>query len=153
MQLFLVTVIAALSVMILITLAGFIGFGCRLLRYRPEQILDSQLPQAAIILSLRGGDSSLRKMLDGLVAQKYPHYRVYIVIDHRSDPAAEIVRRWNRTQARVPVQIEFLRERLPYCTLKFSAVRQVLQQLPGAHRTNMLDHVQCDQRFPGIHAA
>jgi hypothetical protein len=34
----------------------------------------------------------------------------------------------------------------------FGRVAEVLEQLPDAHGTNVLDHIQCHQRFPGIHA-
>lgn len=127
---FLVAIVGLFGCLIIVTLLGFVRFGRRILRYRAPHALDSQLTEAAVILSLRGGDASLRKVLNCLVDQKYPRYRIYIVIDHPHDPAAKVVQHWRKSSTGVPVQVEFLRERLPYCTLKFSAIRQVLDQLP-----------------------
>jgi hypothetical protein len=35
----------------------------------------------------------------------------------------------------------------------FGRVAEVFEQLPHAHGPHVLDQIQCDQRFPRIHAA
>jgi cellulose synthase/poly-beta-1,6-N-acetylglucosamine synthase-like glycosyltransferase len=122
--------VVVLSALITLTAAASIQFGLRVRRYCPHRVSDSHLPEAAIILSIRGRDASLRRVLDQLAQQRYPRYRLYVVVDHATDPAWPIVQRWQRSRPPVRLQVELLRERLPYATLKYSAVRQVLDELP-----------------------
>lgn len=83
-------------------------------------------PEALVVMSLRGGDDSLRDTLDGLAAQNYPNYRLRLVIDNRDDEVNRVVRSWRRSHPRVPIQVEYLHDPLRSCTLKCSAVHQVL---------------------------
>src|SRR5262249_954046 len=53
---------------------------------------DAPLPFAAVVLSLRGADPSLRDCLRSLLRQDYPRYRLLIVIDGPGDPAWAPVR-------------------------------------------------------------
>jgi len=84
-------------------------------------------PEALVIMSLRGGDESLRETLDGLAAQNYPHYRVRLVVDNCDDEVNRVVRSWRRAHPGTALQVEYLHEPLRSCTLKCSAVHQVLK--------------------------
>jgi hypothetical protein len=92
----------------------------------PSGFADDAWPEALVIMSLRGGDDSLRDTLDGLAAQNYPNYRLRLVIDNRDDEVNRVVRSWRRSHPGVAIQVEYLREPLRQCTLKCSAVHQVL---------------------------
>ena len=96
----------------------------------PRGFADGAWPEALVILSLRGGDASLTKTLDGLANQNYPRYRIRIVVDHPSDEADDVVRRWRVRNPAAPVDVEYLREPLDRCTLKCSAIHQVLRSVP-----------------------
>src|SRR5699024_969834 len=84
---------------------------------------ESALPEAAVVLSVRGGDPTLEACLRGVLDQDYPHYQVRVVVDHPDDPAWEAVRRVVGAAARpnVDVRVAALRERVPTCTLKVSS--------------------------------
>jgi hypothetical protein len=97
----------------------------------PRGFADGAWPEALVILSLRGGDASLTKTLDGLANQNYPRYRIRIVVDHPSDEADDVVRRWRLRNPAAPVDVEYLREPLDRCTLKCSAIHQVLRSVPA----------------------
>lgn len=97
----------------------------------PRGFADGAWPEALVILSLRGGDTSLTKTLDGLADQNYPRYRIRIIIDRPGDEAQEVVSRWRVRNPAAPVEIEYLREPLDHCTLKCSAIHQALQNVPA----------------------
>ena len=44
---------------------------------------------AAVIMSVRGCDPTLKASLIGVLQQQYAHYQVHLVVDHREDPAWE----------------------------------------------------------------
>src|SRR5262245_55373130 len=91
-----------------VVVAEFARFARSIVRYRTPAVAENDWPEAAVILSLRGGDDSLRDVLRGLATQNYPRYRIHIVIDSPVDPARHAVRRWQRTHPRVPVTVEYL---------------------------------------------
>lgn len=96
---------------------------------RLPPLSDDDLPKAAVILSLRGADLSLRKCLEGLLQQNYPNYEVRIVLDSDEDPSAAIVSAALEKNWLIPVTVKVLRERLPTCSLKSSALLQTVREL------------------------
>ena len=90
---------------------------------------DGTWPNVTVVMSLRGGDDSLRRTLDGLAAQNYPNYRIRLVVDHPHDEVNRVVRSWRRANPGAPLSVEHLREPLPSTTLKCSSVHQVLREL------------------------
>lgn len=86
-------------------------------------------PRTLVVLSLRGGDAGLERCLNGLVSQDYSPYQIKIIIDHPTDPAAEIVQQWQERESRVPVSVEYLESPSEFATLKCSAVRQAVHDL------------------------
>ena len=106
-------------------------YGQRLKHYVPIEVPTPTLPHTLVILSLRGGDEALVDCLDRLAKQDYPRYELRIVVDHPTDPAYEVVKRWLESQPQIVVEVEFLRNPSRNSTLKCSAIRQVLQNLDG----------------------
>lgn len=90
---------------------------------------DDAWPEALVILSLRGGDRSLAKTLDGLATQRYPRYAIRIVVDHPSDEVVQIIRRWRAEHPKKQIGVEYLQDPLTSCTLKCSAIHQVLRTI------------------------
>jgi cellulose synthase/poly-beta-1,6-N-acetylglucosamine synthase-like glycosyltransferase len=95
--------------------------------YRPPQ----PLPEVAVLLPLRGADPSLEACLKGLLAQDYPAYRTYVVIDSAEDPAQAVVARVldSAGPRAASVRVETLRVLGTNCSAKLSAQLQVLTAL------------------------
>lgn len=87
---------------------------------------DGVWPEALVIMSLRGGDRSLSKTLDGLASQDYPSYSIRIVVAHPSDEVGQVIRRWETEHPATQLGVEYLHRPLTSCTLKCSAIHQVL---------------------------
>lgn len=101
----------------------------RLSHYRDFFIPSKEWPRALVVLSLRGGDARLEDCLNGLVNQDYSWYRIKIIIDHPTDPAAEVVERWRAAGGHLHVGIEYLIDPSQSATLKCSAVLQAVRDL------------------------
>ena len=110
-----------------------VGFVMTLWRWRRTLVDDEAAPKAAILLALRGGDPFLQDCLDGLARQDYPHYDVFVVIDHPLDPAHEIVRDWCAAHPGNTVQIQFLVEPRSTCSLKCSSIVQLVKSLDESY--------------------
>ncbi len=95
--------------------------------YRPPQ----PLPEVAVLLPLRGADPSLEACLKGLLAQDYPAYRAYVVIDSAEDPAQAVVARVldDAGPRAASVHVETRRVLGTDCSAKLSAQLQVLTAL------------------------
>ncbi len=108
--------------------------------YPISDMPDSQLPPAAVVLSLRGADESLTQCLDGIANLNYPNYEIHIVLDHEQDPAKEIVSRWAKENDHFPLKVSVLSEISRNAYLKTSAIRQCLRRLaPTLEAAVMVD--------------
>jgi cellulose synthase/poly-beta-1,6-N-acetylglucosamine synthase-like glycosyltransferase len=69
-----------------------------------------------------------------LLAQDYPTYAVWIVIDSADNPARAVVRKIldKPSKSPAPVHVLVLERRLEACSLKLSAQRQALRVITGA---------------------
>jgi cellulose synthase/poly-beta-1,6-N-acetylglucosamine synthase-like glycosyltransferase len=94
-------------------------------RARVEPSHDFDFPKAAIILAIRGPDPSLERNIRALLAQAYPNYKLFVVVDHVEDPAWQIV---EKIRDEIPdrVQVSVLKEPLSTCSLKCSAMAQAV---------------------------
>jgi glycosyltransferase involved in cell wall biosynthesis len=110
-------------------IAGVAGYISVSSRFTCKVFDDSELPSAAIILSLRGCDPFLGECLQRLIAQDYPRFSVHIVVDNASDPAYHFVKEWAATHPDVPIEIELLEDISPDAYLKTNAVRQCISHL------------------------
>lgn len=89
----------------------------------------SNTPPAAIIVCLRGADPGLRESLIALMRQDYPDYELRIIVDHIDDPAWRIAHEAVAAAEFLRAKIEVLRDRLPTCSLKCSALVQAVESL------------------------
>ena len=103
-------------------------------RRRKSTIDDRDLPKAAVLLCLRGADSGLRSCLRRLLNQDYPKYELFIAVDSETDPAWDVVQSAIRTSKAENVHVSVLRNRLTTCSLKCSALVQLVDQLDDSHQ-------------------
>jgi len=103
-------------------------------RRRKSSILDGHLPKAAVLLSLRGADPSLPSCLRRLLNQNYPNYDVFIAVDSKTDPAWDIVQEAIRESNAKNVHVSVLRNRLTTCSLKCSALVQLVDRLDASYQ-------------------
>src|SRR5256712_7830757 len=89
--------------------------------------LGAFLPSAALILPVRGLDEAFDENLRALLSQAYPRYRLLVVADDSSDPAAARIETIARDFPRVPVA-RILSEANPLGG-KVNALRSALGQL------------------------
>ena len=90
-------------------------------------------PKAAVILCLRGSDPFLEATLRALARQEYPDYTVFIVVDSAADPAASVVERFVAAAPPGRFVVGVLRDPLPTCSLKCSALIQALGALDPSY--------------------
>jgi len=91
-----------------------------------------RLPKAAIILAIRGSDPGLMRNIRALLSQSYPDFKLFVVIDHVEDPARKTVERASK-EAPELIHVSFLKEPLRTCSLKCSAIIQVLGELDTSY--------------------
>jgi cellulose synthase/poly-beta-1,6-N-acetylglucosamine synthase-like glycosyltransferase len=100
---------------------------------RARAVPDAQLPKAAVIMTLRGADPFLDRTLQGLTQLDYPQYDVRIVVDHKEDPAWELVHRIIRERGCRNVRVEELAERRSTCSLRMSSLIQAVNGLDASY--------------------
>ena len=93
----------------------------------------SQLPKAAIVMSVRGADPSLRACVSSLLQQDYPSYWLEIVVDSEDDPAWELINQTIRDSEAINVSVVTLKERYPTCSLKCSALLQGVKAIDPSY--------------------
>jgi hypothetical protein len=98
----------------------------------PERPQKSSFPKAAIILAIRGPDPFLERNIRALLAQDYPEYTIFIVVDHVEDSAWPIVDRIRRERPSL-VQVSSLKAPLATCSLKCSALVQAVTELDASY--------------------
>lgn len=127
-----VTIALIATICISLAIQSWLVFGfTRLMMRRRSGLLDNtQCPEAAVILCLRGGDPFLHRCVDALLHQDYPCYRIIFVVDHRDDPALPILRETLASQAEHHYEIQFLTEPMSTCSLKCSSIIQAYRSLP-----------------------
>jgi len=62
------------------------------------------LPQAAVLLPVRGLDEGFDENLRAILTQAYPKYRLVVISDHEDDPAVGKVRALAADHPRIPVE-------------------------------------------------
>ncbi|MBE9007249.1 glycosyltransferase family 2 protein [Fortiea sp. LEGE XX443] len=94
---------------------------------------DEQLPKTAVILSLRGADPFLSECLRSLLAQNYPQYNLKLVVDSQTDPAWQIAHDTVNQLGATNVELNYLRVIRHNCSLKCSALLQVVSELDNSY--------------------
>lgn len=89
------------------------------------------VPEAVVVLCVRGPDPFLAETLHALARQDYSNYRLVVVVDHSQDPAWHAVQCVKRALGLNDSQLEVqeLRERRSECGLKCSALLQAIASL------------------------
>jgi len=95
---------------------------------------DARLPKAAVLLCLRGADPKLSSCLRRLLSQDYPNYELLIAVDSDTDPAWEVVQTTIEELGATNVRVRTLRNRLTTCSLKCSALVQLVDDLDDSHQ-------------------
>lgn len=99
---------------------------------RQEGIFDDVQPvgRAAVVLSVRGCDPSLRHCLIGLLDQEYQDYEVHVVVDNQADAAWRVVQEI-REEFDLQHRLSVCEMQSPQetCSLKCSALVQALGRI------------------------
>lgn len=126
-----IAALIATALLALVALGFTAGAILFLIKSRPTKKTapDAPLPKAAILLALRGPDPYLDQCLRSLMHQDYPDYDLHIVVDAEKDPAWNIVRRVIDEERATNVHAALLRDPLFTCSLKCSALLQMLGEV------------------------
>jgi cellulose synthase/poly-beta-1,6-N-acetylglucosamine synthase-like glycosyltransferase len=89
----------------------------------------TKLPKAAVVICLRGRDPTLEECMQGLLAQNYPDFKIFAVVDSEQDPSAAVMKQIAGNVPAERLEIQYLTERLKTCSLKNSSQLQVLNGL------------------------
>lgn len=95
-------------------------------------------PEAVVILCVRGHDPFLADTIRALARQDYPNYRLLVVVDHRIDPAWQVVASVKFELGLNDLQLELqeLQQRHEQCGLKCSALLQAVEGLSQSTTTD-----------------
>jgi cellulose synthase/poly-beta-1,6-N-acetylglucosamine synthase-like glycosyltransferase len=108
-----------------------ISFGRWFARQKSRKTQPGRQELAAVIMSVRGCDPSLRDSLAGVLKQDYDNYVVHLVVDHQSDLAWNFVHDVKaQLDHRDVLTIHELRDPPETCSLKCHAIVQILELLP-----------------------
>jgi hypothetical protein len=125
-------------VALLTAVLGFQAHWCRrfvgLFRRAPAPAIpDAQLPKVAVVLTLRGADPFLDRCLQGLSQLNYPRYDIRVVVDHKEDPAWEMVHQILVERGCTNVKVEELTDRRSTCSLRMSSLIQAVAGLDDSY--------------------
>jgi cellulose synthase/poly-beta-1,6-N-acetylglucosamine synthase-like glycosyltransferase len=95
---------------------------------------DDQLPKAAVVLSLRGVDPYFSESLATLLDQNYPRYDIHIIVDNQQDEAWQVIEAARSGDADGRMHVQVLASPASTCSLKNSALLQVVQSLDDSYR-------------------
>ncbi len=96
---------------------------------RPANLAERELPKAAVLISLRGAELTLRTSLLGLIQQRYPDFEVHIVVDGQQDPAWEVARQLIDEQRPAHVSLHCIQQRRDNCGLVCTAFCEAMQRV------------------------
>jgi cellulose synthase/poly-beta-1,6-N-acetylglucosamine synthase-like glycosyltransferase len=82
-----------------------------------------------VLVCVRGIDPSLVRTLERLTQQDYPDYDLRVVVDSTVDPAWRHVRDLAQRCPQIKIDVQPLRRRLQSCSLKCSALVQMVDEL------------------------
>jgi cellulose synthase/poly-beta-1,6-N-acetylglucosamine synthase-like glycosyltransferase len=105
------------------------AFVWNLVRFQRTTLADCDLPKAAVVLSLRGPDPFLEKTLRALMKVDYPDFTMHFIVDSETDPAKIELDKILRELQVEDVSVSILHEPLTTCSLKCSALIQVVREL------------------------
>ncbi|HUG68895.1 MAG TPA: glycosyltransferase family 2 protein [Pirellulaceae bacterium] len=109
------------------------AFLWNVIRQRTALATEAPLPKAAIVLALRGPDPFLDECVRRLVAQQYPDYTIFLIVDSEEDPVLKDVERVLDETAAENVVVSVLRDPYNTCSLKCSALIQAVRELDASY--------------------
>lgn len=109
------------------------AFSWNMLRHRATTDSEHSLPKAAVILALRGPDPFLDNCLRQLLAQRYPDYTVFLIVDNDEDPVLHDIDRVLAETHADNIVVSVLENRYETCSLKCSALIQAVQDLDESY--------------------
>lgn len=109
-----------------LTYANLFGRSSR--NYHPGVDLNGYYPKAAVLTSLRGADPGLEENLRAVLDLDYPDYSFHIIVDSELDSAWEVASRVRDLEPK-RVRLTALKRTLSTCSLKCSALAEVVEQL------------------------
>ena len=98
-------------------------------KHQPTEVPDQQLPRCAVVLCLRGCDPDLDQHLESLLAQDYPDFHLYLVVDSHSDPALAVVREVLSREHNTNATIRIMEHHPTTCSLVANNHATVLPEL------------------------
>ena len=101
----------------------------RMMMEPAEHLQTEELPPVLVLLPMRGADPFLSLCLSNLANQDYSNYRVHIIVDHPDDPANRDVQVFLESYEQDLFDVSYLEQPLSTCSLKVSAINQVLGQV------------------------
>ena len=105
--------------------AGFVS----LHKKSAKDVHDDELPEALVILALRGADPYLARTVQSLLQLDYPRYELRIVVDSRDDPAWSVVQSVLDEVDGEQAVLKSLHKPSSTCVLRFSALLQEVVDL------------------------
>ncbi|MFP6676374.1 MAG: glycosyltransferase family 2 protein [Pirellulaceae bacterium] len=123
-------IVCGLVALLVIGQCGVVAaFVWNLVRFQRTTLADCDLPKAAVVLSLRGPDPFLEKTLRALMKVDYPDFTMHFIVDSETDPAKIELDKILRELQVEDVSVSILHEPLTTCSLKCSALIQVVREL------------------------
>ncbi len=127
--------VVALILAALIAVQSFLAavFIARLRRAPVAPLSDSACPKAALIICVRGRDSTLADCLNAALKQDYPDYALHIIVDSKTDPAWPLVEKLVAANPDIPCTVQVLTNPLTSCSLKCSSLIQGISKLDTSY--------------------
>ena len=122
----------ALGLCLILAVGQFIVVLSFVRGFQSERKVDTHssfAPRAAVILALRGPDPFLSDCLQGLLAQDYEDYKIFVVVDHEKDPVLQQLKAIQAKDQTGRIEINILQSRHSTCSLKCSSLIQAVEQL------------------------
>ncbi|MDR0705739.1 MAG: glycosyltransferase family 2 protein, partial [Planctomycetaceae bacterium] len=91
------------------------------------------VPKTLICLALRGVDPFLKRHIEGLLTQDYPHYTVRFIVDNQSDPALSVIQEMIQRLGVENAEILVVKEYFETCALKCNSLYRALKTVDPAY--------------------
>ncbi len=107
-----------------------LAFMRRLWQFRKGIDDKGTLPEATVVLSVRGPDPQLAQTIENLLDQDYPRFALHIVVDGKQDPALPLIEEVIERKQATNVTVSLLGVPKATCSLKCNALVQAVEELP-----------------------
>lgn len=129
-----IAIFGILAIFVVLQTSYVMAFVLALFHLPTSKIIQEELlPKAAVILPLRYADPFLDACVRALLQQKYPQYKLHIIVDSEKDPAWNVVTQTIQQLQATHVQVSPLITRYKTCSLKGSALVQAINALDDSY--------------------